>query len=67
MAVSLFGGKSLMKKTRVPYQTPKLEVQRLRDLPSALAQSGCRVTPSKNQLSCSTSGTGGSPMHILSS
>ena len=51
---------------RALYQTPKLEVQRLRDLPSALAQSGCRVTPSKNTLSCSTSGTGGQPMHILS-
>lgn len=56
-----------MKKTRVPYQTPKLEVQRLRELPSALAQSGCRMTPSKHTLSCSTSGTGGNPMHILSS
>lgn len=45
--------------TRAKYQAPKLEVQRLRDLPIALAQSGCRVTPSKNTLSCSTSGTGG--------
>lgn len=54
-------------QTRVRYQAPKLEVQRLRDLPSALAQSGCRVTPSKNTLSCSTSGTGGQPMHALSS
>lgn len=51
---------------RVQYQAPKLEVQRLRDLPSALAQSGCRVTPSKNNLSCSTSGTGGQPTHFLS-
>ncbi len=53
--------------TRTPYQAPKLEVQRLRDLPSALAGSGCRVTPSKHSLSCSTSGTGSSPMHVLSS
>jgi hypothetical protein len=30
--------------TRTPYQAPKLEVQRLRDLPSALATSGCRNT-----------------------
>jgi hypothetical protein len=51
---------------RVQYQAPKLEVQRLRDLPSALAQSGCRVTPSKNNLSCSTSGSGGQPAHFLS-
>lgn len=45
--------------TRAKYQAPKLEVQRLRDLPSALAQSGCRATPSKPTPSCSTSGTGG--------
>lgn len=48
--------------TRVKYEAPKLEVQRLRDLPSALATSGgrgCRVTPSKTTLSCSTSGSGG--------
>ncbi|GAC1388426.1 MAG: hypothetical protein NVS4B7_17500 [Ktedonobacteraceae bacterium] len=54
-------------QTRAQYQAPKLEVQRLRDLPSALAQSGCRVTPSKNTLSCSTSGTGGTPMHVIAS
>jgi len=53
-------------QSRAKYQTPKLEVQRLRDLPSALAQSGCRVTPSKNSLSCSTSGTGSQPSHFLS-
>ena len=41
--------------TRAKYQAPKLEVQRLRDLPSALASSGCRVTGSKTSLSCSTS------------
>ncbi len=52
--------------TRAQYQAPKLEVQRLRDLPSALAGSGCRVTPSTQSLSCSTSGTGGSPQHLLS-
>ena len=51
---------------RAKYQAPKLEVQRLRELPSALASSGCRVTPSKNALSCSTSGTGGQPNHIIS-
>ncbi len=48
--------------SRAKYEAPKLEVQRLRDLPSALATSGgrgCRVTPSKNTLSCSTSGSGG--------
>ena len=53
-------------QSRAQYQAPKLEVQRLRSLPSALAQSGCRVTPSKNSLSCSTSGTGGQPSHFLS-
>ena len=40
-------------RIRAPYQTPKLEVQRLRDLPSALAQSGCRMTPSTKMLTCS--------------
>jgi hypothetical protein len=54
-------------QVRAKYQTPKLEVQRLRELPSALATSGCRVTPSKNRLSCSASGTGGKPAHFLSS
>lgn len=54
-------------QSRAKYQTPKLEIQRLRDLPSALAQSGCRVTPSKGSLSCSTSGTGGQPLHVISS
>ncbi|HYL43210.1 MAG TPA: hypothetical protein VEU97_07485 [Ktedonobacteraceae bacterium] len=53
-------------QNRAKYQAPKLEVQRLRDLPSALAQSGCRTTPSKHALSCSTSGTGGQPAHFLS-
>jgi hypothetical protein len=43
--------------TRAKYEAPKLEVQRLRDLPSALANSGghCHMTGSKG-LSCSTSG-----------
>ena len=53
-------------QNRAKYQAPKLEVQRLRDLPSALAQSGCRTTPSKHGLSCSTSSTGGQPAHFLS-
>jgi hypothetical protein len=44
--------------TREKYETPKLEVRRLRDLPSALASSGCRVSPSHG-MSCSVSGTGG--------
>lgn len=46
---------------RAKYEAPKLEVQRLRELPSALASSagGCRVTPSKKGVSCSVSGTGG--------
>ena len=52
-----------MTNARAKYQAPKLEVQLLRDLPIALAQSGCRVTPSKNTLSCSTSGTGGKTGH----
>ncbi|WP_165423706.1 hypothetical protein [Ktedonosporobacter rubrisoli] len=41
--------------SRTKYETPRIEVQPLRDLPSALAASGrnCRVTPSKNSLSCS--------------
>lgn len=46
---------------RAKYEAPKLEVQRLRDLPSALATSGgrgCHTTPSKNTMSCSTSGNG---------
>jgi hypothetical protein len=48
--------------TRAKYQAPKLEVQRLRDLPSALASSGgrggggCHVTSSKLTLSCSGGG-----------
>jgi hypothetical protein len=46
-------------KIRAKYQAPKLEVQRLRDLPSALAGSACRVTPSRGALSCSLSGTPG--------
>ncbi|MDQ6644541.1 MAG: hypothetical protein M3Y76_08835 [Chloroflexota bacterium] len=54
-------------QVRAKYQAPKLEVQRLRELPSALASSGCRMTPSKNALSCSTSGTGDQPSHIISS
>lgn len=46
--------------TRAKYEAPKLEIQRLRELPSALASSGgCRVTGSKGNLSCSLSGTGG--------
>jgi hypothetical protein len=47
--------------TRTKYEAPKLEVQRLRDLPSALASSGgnCHMTGSKGTLSCSTSGAGG--------
>ena len=53
-------------QNRAKYQAPKLEVQRLRELPSALAQSGCRSTPSKAGGSCSTSGTGGQPAHFLS-
>lgn len=42
--------------TRAKYEAPKLEVQRLRDLPSALASSSrhCHVTGSKGTLSCST-------------
>jgi hypothetical protein len=47
------------ERTRAKYEAPKLEVRRLRDLPSALARSGCRVTPSKQTLSGSFSGTGG--------
>jgi hypothetical protein len=44
------------------YEAPRLEVQPLRSLPSALASSGghgCRVTPSKGTLSCSTTGDSG--------
>ncbi len=46
---------------RAKYEAPKLEVRRLRELPSALANSGrgCHITGSKGTLSCSTSGTGG--------
>ena len=51
----------MTQNTRAKYEAPKLEIQRLRDLPSALAQSGggCRITSSKATLSCSLSGTGG--------
>ena len=37
------------------YEAPRLEVHRLCELPSALANSGahCHVTPSKTTLSCS--------------
>ena len=44
--------------TRAKYEAPKLEVQRLRDLPSALASSGghCHITGSKSDISCSTPG-----------
>jgi hypothetical protein len=57
----------MTQHTRAKYQAPKLEVQRLRGLPSALAISGCRVTSSKHSLRCSTSGTGGTINHVLSS
>ncbi len=42
--------------TRAKYEAPRLEVQHLRDLPSALASSGghCHITASKGTLSCST-------------
>jgi hypothetical protein len=42
--------------TRAKYEAPRLEVQRLRDLPSALASSGghCHITGSKGTISCST-------------
>jgi hypothetical protein len=55
-------------QVRAKYQVPKLEVQRLRELPSALAQSGCRISESNGHPhpSCSTSGTGKQPMHFLS-
>lgn len=51
----------MTQNTRARYEAPKLEIQRLRELPSALATSGqgCRVTGSKTDLSCSVSGTGG--------
>jgi len=44
--------------TRAKYEAPKLEVQRLRELPSALATSACK---SSNGAGCSvsTSSTGG--------
>ena len=43
--------------TRAKYEAPRLEVQRLRDLPPALASSGkhCHVSTSKGlAMSCST-------------
>ena len=57
-------GESEMTKhfTRAKYEAPKLEIQRLRDLPTALATSGgrgCHVTPSKHTMSCSTTGPNG--------
>lgn len=55
-------------KQKKPYQAPKLDVQRLRALPSALAQSGCRVTPSKMTMTYSSGGhdPGDLPNHIVS-
>ncbi len=44
--------------TRAKYEAPKLEVQRLRDLPSALATSGCNGSSGHSPGSCS--GPGGS-------
>ncbi len=44
------------ERTRAKYEAPKLEVRRLRDLPSALAQSACRPTPSKDRVSCTGNG-----------
>ena len=44
--------------TRAKYEAPKLEVQRLRDLPSALASSGGHCV-SNAGVSCSTSGASG--------
>ena len=41
--------------TRAKYEPPKLEVQRLRDLPPALATSGCHGSTGSN--SCSDSPT----------
>jgi hypothetical protein len=42
-------------KRRAKYEAPRLEVQKLRELPPALATSGgkCRITQSKH--ACSTS------------
>ena len=47
--------------TRAKYEAPRLEVQRLRDLPSALASSSghCHITASKGTMSCSAPGAGG--------
>ena len=44
--------------TRAKYQAPKLEVQRLRDLPSALASSAGRGSSSKGGVSHSASSSG---------
>jgi len=45
---------------RAQYEAPKLEVQQLRDLPSALATSGGKgCHTSKGNCSTSSSGTGG--------
>lgn len=49
--------------TRAQYVAPRLEVQRLRELPSALASSGKGCHISKNGISCSVSGTGGRTGH----
>jgi hypothetical protein len=51
----------MTNSVRAPYQAPKLEVQRLRDLPSALASS-CHVTHTPG--SCSTS-QNAMPKHVL--
>lgn len=49
----------MVQTSRAKYEVPRLEVQQLRDLPSALATSGhggggCKMTPSKHTISCST-------------
>jgi len=43
----------MTQNTRTQYEAPKLEVQRLRDLPSALAGSGGKPSVSHGKVSSS--------------
>ena len=47
----------MTQNTRAKYEAPKLEVQRLRDLPSALAGSGGHCV-SSGGVTCSPAGSG---------
>lgn len=43
-----------VRTARTKYEAPKLDVQPLRDLPSALASSGCNMSPSDKAMDSSS-------------